>query len=167
MVDRLRNLAERPLDRRVARAVLILGLAVSVGVGLLVGLAAVEGGDGSGAGGTRGAVNQMRSRIESPAAVPTKAPPRPPEQDPQDRRGSAARRRATAELGSHRALQHVPYRHGGLSIVLAGAQGSRAVLRVTAPTSVAARTGWRDFLRRFHDRGSAYLPRFRRGRDRG
>jgi hypothetical protein len=166
VVDRLRNLADHPLDRRVARAVLILGLAATVGVGLLVCLAAVEGGDGPGAGRTGAASSRARSRIPSPAAIRPKAQPRWPEQDPQDRLGSAARRRAIAELRSHRALQHVPYRHGGVSIALAGAQGPRAVLRVTAPTTLAARAGWRAFLRRFHDHGSAYLPRFRGGRER-
>lgn len=165
MVDRLRHLAERPLDRRVARAILILGLAVTVGAGLLVGLGAVEEGRGLGADRTAGAAH---GRTEAASVGPSASVgAKPPGQDPQDRRDTPARRRAIAELRSHRALQHVPYRHGGVSIVLAGARGSRAVLRVAAPTILAARTGWRDFLRRFDDAGTAYLPRFRGGRGRG
>ena len=86
-------------------------------------------------------------------------------QDPQDRRGSALARRSGRELASHRALQHVPYRREAVSIALVGARGTRAVLRVSAPTLTAARRSWRSFLRRYRDSGRAYLPRFdvRRG----
>jgi hypothetical protein len=82
-------------------------------------------------------------------------------QDPQDNRGSAAARRADHELDRHRALQHIPFHHGAVAITLVGAKGPRAVLRVSAPTLAAARGGWRSFLRRYHDEGAAYLPRFR------
>jgi hypothetical protein len=72
-------------------------------------------------------------------------------------------------LRSHQALQHVPYRRGELAITLVGARGHRALLRVSAPTLSSARHGWRAFLRRYHDRGEAYIARFvarseRRGR---
>lgn len=168
VIERLRELADRPLDRRVGRAVFILGLAVTVAVSLLVGFATVGGKDGSDPSAEMGADGGSTS--SHPLTAPRIATPEPvtrPEQDPQDRRGSAARRRAVAELESHRALQHVPYRRGGVAISLVGARGLRAVLGVTAPTIAAARVGWRDFLRRFHDRGSAYLARFRGGGDRG
>jgi hypothetical protein len=82
-------------------------------------------------------------------------------QDPQDAEGSAAARRAARALRSHRALQHVPYRDDGVTVALAGARGSRAVLRVSAATVPAARRGWRRFLRRFRDSGPAYVPVFR------
>lgn len=164
--DRLRGLADCPLDRRVARAVLILGLAATIGTGVVVALAGVEKGGNPDApsGHDRAPVRLVQPRAQSQTAGVALARRRVREQDPQDRRGTAARRRAVAELGSHRALQHVPYRSGRVSIVLAGAQARRAVLRVTAPTPAAARRGWREFLRRFDDRGSAYLPRFRGGR---
>lgn len=164
MVERLRELADRPLDHGVARAILILGLAVTIGVSLLVGLAAVEGGEGSSSGGDVSTRAPLVRSLSSPRARVTIAHPAPrAAQDPQDRRGSAARRRAVAELRSHRALQHVPYRRDGVAISLVGTRGSRAVLRVTAPTSRAARAGWRVFLRRCRDGGAAYVPLFRRG----
>jgi hypothetical protein len=171
--DRLRDLAERPLDRRLARAVLILGLAVTVGASLVLGLAALGRGGGSSAT-TSGRIDapgpaapSVATTPGSPTAAAKPAPIPLPEQDPQDRTGSAARRRAVAEVESHRALQHVPYRHGGVTVALVGARGSRAVLRVTAPTTEEARKGWSSFLRRFHDHGAAYLPLFRGGRGRG
>jgi hypothetical protein len=167
MVDGLRDLAEHPLDRRVARGILILGLAATVGAGLLVGLASIGAGGRTGAAMAGVADGRGQPRVEVPATIASKSAAAPPWQDPQDRRGSAARRRATAELRSHRALQHVPYRHAGVSVVLAGARGPRAVLRVGGPTVAAARAGWRAFLGRFDDRGSAYVPRFRGGRQHG
>lgn len=168
MVERLRELADRPLDRGVARAILIIGLAVTIGLSLMVGLAAVEGGEGSSSdGAVSTGARVVRSLPSHPARVAVGHPARRPSQDPQDRRGSAARRRAVAELRSHRALQHVPYRRGGVAINLVGARGPRAVLRVTAPTSRAARAGWRAFLRRYRDRGAAYVPLFRGGQSRG
>jgi hypothetical protein len=167
VIGRLRDLAERPLDRRTARAVLILGLAVTIGVSLLVGLAAVERGDGPTAADSRPAGARPASSVSPDAITATPARGPRPGQDPQDRPGSTARRRAVAELESHRALQHVPYTRRGVTVQLIGARGSRAVLRVTAPTTQAARTGWRSFLRRFDDPGTAYIPLFRGGRGRG
>jgi hypothetical protein len=167
VVDRLRDLAGRPLDRRVARAALTLGLAVTVGFCLLVALAEVgrRADPGLGARVPAGpttpapSVPATRSVPDSPASGPT--PRTRPRQDPQDRRGSAARRRAAAELESHRALQDVPWRQGDVAIELVGAMASRAILRVGGPDIAAARRGYRSFLRRFDDHGRAYLPRFR------
>jgi len=81
-------------------------------------------------------------------------------QDTQDHRGSAAAKRAARALASHRALQHVPYRHGAVTIRLTGASNGKAVLTVTAPTLHEARAGYRRFLARYHDAGRAYRPRF-------
>jgi hypothetical protein len=86
---------------------------------------------------------------------------RVPQQDPQDRRGSPAAKRAARALASHRALQHIPYRHGPVSITLTGAlPDGKAILIVTAPTLREARAGWRRFLARYHDNGRAYQPHF-------
>ena len=164
MTRRLRDLADRPLDPRIARAALVTGLAVSVGFCALIGL-------GVDAGATRSepvASRHGASRSEVPAPAPgpsTRIMHRPP-QDPQDRPGSAAHGRAVAELRSHRALQHVPYRHGSVTISLVGARGRMAILRVRAATIPAARSGWHRFLRRFGDSGSSYRPGFSaEGRD--
>ena len=82
-------------------------------------------------------------------------------QDPQDHRGTKAAKRAARALASHRALQHVPYRHGAVTIRLTGAlKNGKAVLTVTAPTLREARAGYRRFLKRYHDAGRAYRPRF-------
>jgi len=82
-------------------------------------------------------------------------------QDPQDHRGTAAAKRAAQALAAHRALQHVPYRDGDVTIRLTGAlRDGKAVLTVTAPTLKDARAGYRRFLARYHDAGRAYRPRF-------
>jgi hypothetical protein len=47
-----------------------------------------------------------------------------------------------------------------VTVALAGALGSRAVLRVSAHTVGAARRGWRRFLRRYRDSGRTYVPVF-------
>lgn len=162
MVERLRTLLERPLDPSVARAMLVLALAASIGfaaVALLAGIGdrpppVADAGHGS---------SLHRAGAGDPRVV---APPSSAEvagQDRQDRPGTAAHRRALGEVASHRALQHLPYRAGGVSIMLVGARRGRALLRVEAPTVGAARRGWRDFLRRFRDQGSAYVPRFEAG----
>lgn len=172
MVDRLRDLAGRPLDRRVARAALALGLAVTVGFCLLFGLAEIgrRADPGPGARVPAGPTTPtlwVPATRSGPASLASGSTPRtPPRQDPQDRRGSAARHRAAVELGTHRALQHVPWRRGDLTIELVGARGSRAILRVVGPDLAGARRGYRSFLRRFDDRGHAYLPRFRARRGR-
>jgi hypothetical protein len=159
MVDRLRVFLDRPLDPSAARAILGLASAILLGLAALFALAGSEP--------DRQASQEVRPAAASPAvpAAPVEevedeaAEQRP--QDPQDVEGSAAARRAARALRSHRALQHVPYRDGGVTIALAGARGSRAVLRVSAATVSAARRGWRRFLRRYRDSGRAYAPLFR------
>jgi hypothetical protein len=163
MVDRLRALLDHPLDQSAARAILVLASAILLGLAALFALAASEPG-------------QPTSHEVRPAAASPTASPAPveavegeaaddrlptPRQDPQDRAGSAAARRAAHALRSHRALQHVPYRDGGVTVALVGAKGSRAVLRVSASTVSAARRGWRRFLSRYRDSGRAYVPNFR------
>lgn len=159
MADRLRALLDRPLDPSAARAILVLASAILVGFTAVFVLAAGQPEPST-------SPERGSAGVESPTPAPALAlPPRSPRhaelrQDPQDVRGSAAARRAARAVRSHRALQHVPYRRGDLAIVLVGAEGHRAVLRVSAPTRAAARRGWRLFLRRFRDTGSAYIPRF-------
>ena len=163
MVDRLRALLDHPLDPNAARAILALASAIFLGVAALFVLAG-------------GAPDRPTSLEDQPAAASPSVPAAPVEevedeaaeyhppsrrQDPQDAKGSAAARRAARALRSHRALQHVPYRDGGVRVVLAGARGSRAVLRVSAPTVPEARRGWRRFLRRYRDAGRSYVPVFR------
>jgi hypothetical protein len=168
MVDRLRALLDRPLDPSAARAILVFASAILAGVAALFVLAGSE-------------PDRPTSQTAWPAAASPTAPvpseeleDEPAErraetsrQDPQDRKGSAAARRAARALRSHRALQHVPYRDGEVTIALAGARGSRAVLRVNAPTGAEARRGWHRFLRHYDDSGRAYVPVFRAagGRD--
>jgi hypothetical protein len=168
VAERLRKLLERPLDPRAGRAVIVLAAAIFAGLALLGMLAGTAPDRPGRSSGTRPAPKPVGRPVE-PKEAPRPLPARPPaplrhaghpRQDPQDRRGSAAARRAERELSAHRALQHVPYHRGGLAITLVGARGERAVLRVSAPTLATARQGWRRFLRRYHDDDSAYLPRF-------
>jgi hypothetical protein len=156
-----------------ARAALVVGLAVTVGFCLLVGLGTIERQGAAPAGADRIAAGpptpvSSGPAVESaPGARAAGAVPRTrPRQDPQDRPGTVAHRRAVVELASHRALQHVPWRSGGVAIGLVGADGRRAVLLVSGPDLAAARRGYRRFLRRYDDRGRSYLPRFRVGRSR-
>jgi hypothetical protein len=163
MVDRLRVLLDRPLEPSAARAIVVLASAILLGVAALF-ILAVSQPDQAPSPKERGA-----SIVPPPAPVepvggvdeegvaPSAADRR---QDPQDVEGTAAARRAARALRSHRALQHVPYRLGKLAITLVGARGNRAVLKVTAPSSGAARRGWKAFLRRFEDRGNAYIVQF-------
>jgi hypothetical protein len=159
MVDRLRALLDHPLDQSAARAILVLASAILLGLAALFALAASEPG--------RPTSHEVRPAAASPSApiagvedetaedrLPT------PRQDPQDRKGSTAARRAAHALRSHRALQHVPYRDGQVTVALVGAKGSRAVLRVSASTVSAARRGWQRFLNRYRDSGRAYVPVF-------
>jgi hypothetical protein len=169
MADRLRALLDHPLDPSAARAILALTSAIIVGFASLFVLAAGEGD------------SQVSGRKQEPSAQASQPGPAisaesnvepelqgSPAQDPQDVPGSAAARRASRALRSHRALQHVPYREDELAITLIGARGSRAVLRVTADTASDARRGWYRFLRRYRDAGRAYIPVFaERGRARG
>jgi hypothetical protein len=160
MADRLRALLDHPLDPNAARAILVLASATLVGFTAIFVLAASQ---------PERPTSPARGSVEASPPPPASATvdeapksPHPAElrQDPQDVRSSAAARRAARALRSHRALQHVPYRRGNLAINLVGAEGHRAVLRVSAPTRVAGRRGWRAFLRRFRDRGEAYMARF-------
>ncbi|HET8862174.1 MAG TPA: hypothetical protein VFM94_02875 [Solirubrobacterales bacterium] len=163
MVDRLRALLDRRLDPSAARAILALASAILLGLAALFVLAGGE-------------PDRPTSREERPAAASPSVPAAPVEevedeaaedrpstrrQDPQDQKGSAAARRAARALQSHRALQHVPYQGGEVTVTLTGARGSRAVLRVSAPTIPEARRGWRRFLRRYRDSGRAYVPIFK------
>jgi hypothetical protein len=164
MIDRLRFLLDRPLDPLAARAVVVFATAILLGFGVLFVLA---GESGRSAVPGRQAVPTQPQAARSFGAAPAEASPPAPRvsrhrrQDPQDEKGSAAGKRAAKALRSHRALQHVPYRHGYLSVRLVGARGGRAVLAVSAPTISAARRGWRGFLRRYRDGDRAYRPRFR------
>lgn len=160
MAERLRALLEHPLDPRHARAIVVLACGVTLGFAVLAVLAR----PGAGHPGTDSGLSP--ARVWAGSSAPTEAmPPRrtdgaPMSQDPQDRPGTAAHRRAAREIADHRALQHVPWRAGGVSIDLVGARGGRAVLAVRAATRAGARRGWHIFLRRFRDAGTAYLPRF-------
>lgn len=163
MVDRLRTLLDRPLDPSAARAILVLASAVLLGFAALLVLAFGQPDQSTSSSGNPSAVASSPGpaaaiqQVEDNSAEGQAAPRR---QDPQDVEGSAAARRAARALSSHRAIQHVPYRRGELAIILAGARGDRAVLRVSAPSLPAARRGWKAFLRRYHDRGKAYIARF-------
>jgi hypothetical protein len=167
MIDRLRLLLDRPLDPPIARAVTILATAVLLGFAAVVVLGASER-QGSvlspepAARGSAGASIPDASASEGDSSGSRRVPHRR-RQDPQDAKGSAAARRASAELRSHRALQHVPYRQGLVAVQLVGARREHALLRVSAPTILAARRGWRAFLRRFGDSGRSYVPLFKDG----
>jgi hypothetical protein len=162
MIDRLRFLLDRPLDPLVARAVVVFASAILLGFAALYVLAARE--PGSSAAPDRQAVlpppGEPFGTARAQAAPPAPPEARPRRQDPQDETGSPAARHAAKTLASHRALQHVPYRRGPLSVRLIGARGGRAVLAVSAPTISVARKGWRQFLQRFGDSGRSYLARF-------
>jgi hypothetical protein len=161
MIERLRALLDRPLEPRVARAVLLLALAVGVGFAIVLALAGVDRNPpvgGAAAGSTSSLDRSPSARALGPASMPP--------QDPQDRPGSVAHRRAAAELADHRALQHVPFERDGVSIDLVGARGTRAVLRVEASSVAAARRAWKAFLRRYHGPGDAYAPIFKANRTR-
>jgi len=162
MADRFRDLLDRPLDPSAARAILVFASAILVGFAALFILAASQPDQltspehPSMAAASPGPVVPTQA-VEGNPAEGQAAPRR---QDPQDIEGSLAARRADRALRSHRAIQHVPYRSEGLTVDLVGAHGRRAVLRIRAATVQAARRGWRNFLRRYHDSGHAYLPIF-------
>jgi len=163
MVDRLRILLDRPLDPSAARAILVLASAILLGLAALFALAGAQSDRPTSPPVTSPAASSIPSEVVEVQAPQHRPPPR--RQDPQDEKGSAAARRAARAMSSHRALQHVPYRGGELKIVLIGARGRRAVLRVSAGTVRAARQGWRSFLYRYRDSGRAYVAIFR-GKDR-
>jgi type IV secretory pathway VirB10-like protein len=162
MIDRLRFLLDRPLDPSVARAVVVFASAILLGFACLYVLGAQE--PGRSAAPERQIVSPPPGgSFGSDRARPVPPEPhasRPHRQDPQDEAGSPAATRAAKTLNSHRALQHVPYRRGHLTVRLVGARGDRAVLAVSASTISAARRGWRGFLRRYRDSGRSYIPRF-------
>jgi hypothetical protein len=164
MIDWLRFLFDRPLDPLVARAAVVFATTILLGFVALFVLGASESNRPAAAG--RPAVAVQSRPGGSFGALQVEAPPeeapkaRRHRQDPQDEKGSPAAGRAVKAMRSHRALQHVPYRSGHLSVCLVGARGSRAVLAVSAPTISAARHGWRRFLHHYRDGGNAYLPRF-------
>jgi hypothetical protein len=162
MADRLRVLLDRPLDPSAARAILIFASAILVGFAGLFVLAANQPDQSTSPGHPLGAaaspspgapIRVVEGNWADGQAVPHR-------QDPQDVEGSAAAGRAARAIRSHRALQHVPYRDGELTIELIGARGSHAVLHVGASTVRAARRGWHRFLRRYRDSGRAYVPVF-------
>lgn len=166
MVDRLCALLDHPLDPGAARAVLTLASAVLLGVAALFVLVASQADPGTAP--ERRAPAASAPRPAAPIGIGGDDPAAHLRQDPQDIAGSAAARRAARALRSHRALQHVPYRDGEVTVNLVGARGHRAVLRISAPTVRKARRGWRRFLRRYRDSGRAYVAVFsRRGRDDG
>ena len=165
MVDRLRALLDRPLDPSAARAVLVFASAIFLGMAALFILAGREP-DAIAPQPERSlaihSVSVDPDAIDDDPPTELRVPPPYRRQDPQDIPGTAAAHRAHKALRSHRALQHVPYSAGGAAIVLAGARGSRALLRVTAPTLRAARRAWHRFLRRYNDSGRSYVPVFKR-----
>ncbi len=173
MIARLREIAGRPLEPGVGRGLVILAGAVCVGFAVLLGLGLFTPGaprptrrPSPRPPVARPAPTARPSAGGSPAPAPAFRTDRPA-QDPQDRPGTPAARRASRQLATHRALQHVPWRRGGVSIRLVGAEGGRAILAVSGPT-VAARRGYRSFLRIFGDDGASYRPRLRtRGARRG
>ncbi len=160
MIERLRALLERPLDPALSRAMLALALAVGTGFAIVVLLAG--SGIYPGTGRSR-AVRPAPPREEQTVRahpVPVPGPGEVAGQDAQDRRSTAPHRRATREVAEHRALQHVPYEEGTVSVKLVGVLRGRAVLEVEGPSIGAAHRGWRRFLLRFDDHGGAYVPRF-------
>lgn len=164
MIDRLRFLLDRPLDPLAARAVVVSATAILLGFTALFVLSSGESSGPPAAGEQASPPPPRFGRSHYAPVLETHLPaaPRPPRrrQDPQDEKGSPAATRAAKALRSHRALQHVPFRSGPLTIRLVGAHGDKAVVAVSAPTIAAARLGWRRFLRRYRDLGRSYLPRF-------
>ncbi|HMJ74011.1 MAG TPA: hypothetical protein VK471_11695 [Solirubrobacterales bacterium] len=164
MIDRLRFLLDRPLDPLAARAVVLFATAILVGFTAVFVLGVSES-DRPAAPRQQAAPARAQPRqvLDRPPAGAAPAPPQVPphrRRDPQDQKDSAAARRAARALRSHRAIQHVPYRNGELTVVLVGARGGRAALRVSAPTARAGRRGWHRYLRRYRDSGRAYIPIF-------
>jgi hypothetical protein len=161
VVERLRALCGRPLDPAASRAVLVLASAAGTGfaiVAMLGGLGAQPTGGSPASSGKRPRAVALDTPVASSPSSGQVV-----DQDAQDRPGTSAHRRAAREVAAHRALQHVPYRDGAVSIALVGVLRGRAVLQVKAPTVGAARRGWREFLRRYDDPGRAYVPRLEAG----
>lgn len=161
MAERLRALLEDPLDPRVARAVLVLGFAA---LAVLAGTAGLHVDSPTGGSWHRGtgpkAAWPARRQAADQRSEHSARHVAQPSQDPQDHPGTVAAARAEDELASHRALQHVPYRGDGFTVLLVGVKEGRAILRVGARTVAAAQRDWHRFLRRYRDSGSAYSPLF-------
>jgi hypothetical protein len=172
VLERFRVFLDRPLDPSAGRAMLALAAAILLGLAALFVLDAGES-ENRAATDTGAAAPAAFQPASAPPAVRPVAPKRRDggrhvhRQDPQDQRGSVAAKRAAHALSFHRALQHVPYSDGELTIRLIGARRGRAVLRVSAPTTSAARRGWRQFLHRYWDPGDFYAPVFDGRRARG
>jgi hypothetical protein len=171
VIDLIRNLLDRPLDPRLARAVVLLAIAITFSFAILIAFGVIAGSVPSDAE-DRGKI--LRAPSAPPAqqagalgdarmgeAAPVRPPvPRRPQQDPQDRPGSKDYRRARKVLRQHRALQHLPFERGKVAIVLAGADHGRALVRVTDTTIAGAKRAWRAFLARFRDDGRSYRANF-------
>jgi hypothetical protein len=164
MIDRLRFLLDRPLDPLAARAIVVFATAILTGFVAVFALGSGESGhsvvhrEQTPPAGSQPGLASRHAPVEvAPAPKPGAHQRR---QDPQDEKNTSAARSATKALRSHRALQHVPYRRGGVSIQLVGARGDRAVLRVSAATARGARRGWHRYLHRYRDSGRAYIPIF-------
>lgn len=169
VAERLRALLDRPLDPALARAVVLLALAVGTGFATLFLLGAV------GRDGPYVPAATVADRPTTTTPVESRTAPADEGagedrhravagQDRQDRKGTEAHGRARRESVRRRALQHVPYRQGDVTIALVGARGPRAILSVRARTLAAARRGYLGFLHRFEDPGTAYRPIFGRRR---
>jgi hypothetical protein len=177
VIELIRSLLDRPLDPRHARAIVAVASCLTLGFAVLVAFGVI-GGSRPSTTATSSATGP-RPTAPPPDSVdrPPRRPAREPErsttahpdrrQDPQDRRGSAAYRRARRAVRDNRALQLLPFRRRGLSITLAGAGRSRAVIEIVAATVAEARHRWRGFLKRVDDNGSSYEVRFRAKPSRG
>jgi hypothetical protein len=162
MADRLRALLDRPLDPSAARAILAFASAILVGFAAVLVLAASHGDRPTPPDRPPATASSSDpTALAAPAGHHEIKHSATHRQDPQDIEGSGASHRAARALRSHRALQHVPFRDDELEIILVGARGSRAVLRVTAGTVRDARRGWHRFLRRYRDAGRTYVPIFK------
>jgi hypothetical protein len=156
MAERLRALVERPLGPATGRAIPLLALAVGLGFAVVALLGGID------ASAPMHGAATARSPVRRPASSgPSPRSPLIARQDPQDRRGTTAHRLALREVVAHRALQHLPWHRGGVSIELVGAKGAEAVLDVEGPSLLAARRGWSRFLGRRRDDERSYIPRFR------
>jgi hypothetical protein len=171
VIDLIRNLLDRPLDPRLARAVVLLAIAITFSFAILVAFGVIAGSvpsedenrgevlraPSAPPAQQAGALGDARS---GEAASVRRTAPRRPRQDPQDRPGSEDYRRARKALRQHRALQHLPFERGKVAIVLAGADHGRALVRVTAATVGGAKRAWRAFLTHYRDDGRAYRASF-------
>lgn len=164
MIDRLRFLRDRPLDPLAARAAVLFATAILLGFASLFVLGASGSRQPELHRGqpplTRSQPRQVLPHVPGRAGSVQQPAAHQRRQDPQDEKGTAAAKSAAKALRSHRALQHLPYRRGGVRIRLVGARGDRAVLRVSASSARRARREWHRYLHRYRDSGRAYIPVF-------